>query len=94
MEITFWNRTEDLMETWTKKVSEKPSALVLTDELHPRGLSRLQVDELSGRLYGWLKEKQIGGGDSVLICLPRGSLALISMLGVWKAGSVYGPGIR
>ena len=45
-----------------KKVSEKPSALVLTDELHPRGLSRLQVDELSGRLYGWLKKKQIGGG--------------------------------
>ncbi len=89
MEITFWNRTEDLMETWTKKVSEKPSALVLTDELHPRGLSRLQVDELSGRLYGWLKEKQIGGGDSVLICLPRGSLALISMLGVWKAGAAF-----
>ena len=89
MDITFLEQTEYLLDAWTKSVAENPSALVLTDERHPRGLSRRRVDELSGRVYAWLREKGSGREDFVLLCLPRGGIALISMLGVWKAGAAF-----
>ena len=54
-----------------KHVSDNPAALALTDERHPRGLSRRQVDELSGRVYAWLKAKKVGREDFVFLCLPR-----------------------
>ena len=89
MDLTFLDKTEYILDAWTKRVSENPSALVLTDERHPRGINRRKVDELSGRVYGWLKLRQIGREDFVLICLPRGATALISILGVWKAGAAF-----
>ena len=89
MDLTFLNQTEYILDKWAKSVSDNPSALALTDERHPRGLSRKQVDELSARVYGWLKKNGIGREDFVLICLPRGVLPLISMLGVWKAGAAF-----
>ena len=60
MDLTFLNQTEYILDKWAKSVSDNPSALALTDERHPRGLSRKQVDELSGQVYGWLKAKGIG----------------------------------
>lgn len=89
MNLEFLEQTEYLLDSWTKSVSERPGALVLSDDCHPRGLSRKQVDELSARVYGWLKKNGIGREDFVLICLPRGVLPLISMLGVWKAGAAF-----
>ena len=89
MDVAFLERTAYVLDAWTQSVSEKPSALALTDERHPRGLSRRTVDDLSGRVYRWLKEKQIGRENFVLLCLPRGSIALISILGVWKAGAAF-----
>lgn len=89
MDLTFLEQTDYIMEAWAKSVSDKPNALVLTDERHPRGISRHKVDELSGKVYGWLRAKQIGKEDFVLICLPRGGIALISILGVWKAGAAF-----
>ena len=92
MDLTFLNQTEYLLDVWSKKAADNPSARMLTDERHPHGLSRRDVDDLSGRVYAWLKEKQIGREDFVLLCLPRGAAALISMLGVWKAGAAC-PGL-
>lgn len=89
MDLTFLNQTEYLLDVWSKKAADNPSARMLTDERHPHGLSRRDVDDLSGRVYAWLKEKQIGREDFVLLCLPRGAAALISMLGVWKAGAAF-----
>ena len=89
MDIGFLEQTEYIMEAWEKSVSENPNALVLTDERHPRGISRRTVDELSGKVYAYLRSKQIGREDFVLICLPRGGIALISILGVWKAGAAF-----
>lgn len=87
MDLSFLDQTEYLLDAWTKSVSANPSAKALTDEQHPRGLNRQDVDRMSGQVYAWLKEKQIGREDFVLLCLPRGSVALICMLGVWKAGA-------
>ena len=89
MDLSFLSRTEYLLDAWSKKVSDNPSARMLTDERHPCGLCRRDVDDLSGRVYGWLKEKQIGSEDFVLLCLPRGAAALVCMLGVWKAGAAF-----
>ena len=89
MDVTFLNDTAYILDTWTKYVSDNPNALALTDERHPRGLSRKQVDDISGRVYAWLKAKGIGREDFVFLCLPRGAAALISLLGVWKAGAAF-----
>ena len=89
MDITFLNETAFILDVWTKNVSDNPSAPALTDERHPRGLTRRQVDDLSGRVFSWLKAQGIGREDFVFLCLPRGAAALISILGVWKAGAAF-----
>ena len=89
MDLSFLKNTEYILEAFEKHVSDNPRALMLTDERHPRGLSRRQVDVLSGRIYAWLKEKQIGREDFVFLCLPRGASSLIAALGVWKAGAAF-----
>ena len=89
MDLSFLDKTGYLLDVWSKKVTDNPSARMLTDELHPGGLSRRAVDDLSGQVYTWLKEKQIGCEDFVLLRLPRGAAALICMLGVWKAGAAF-----
>lgn len=89
MDLKFLEQTEYIMDAWTKSVSDKPNALILTDERHPRGISRRKADDLSGKVYGWLRARNIGREDFVLICLPRGGIALISILGVWKAGAAF-----
>ena len=89
MDLAFLDQTDSILDAWAKHVSNDPSAKALSDERHPRGLSRQQVDELSGRVYGWLKANQIGREDFVFLCLPRGAIALICVLGVWKAGAAF-----
>lgn len=42
MDITFLNQTGYILDVWTKYVEENPTALALSDERHPRGLSRQQ----------------------------------------------------
>ena len=71
MDLSFLNQTETILDAWAKHLSDNPAALALTDERHPRGLSRRQVDELSGRVYAWLKAKKVGREDFVFLCLPR-----------------------
>ncbi|MBR3532440.1 MAG: non-ribosomal peptide synthetase [Clostridiales bacterium] len=89
MDLTFLEKTDYIMDAWAKLVAASPDALAMTDERHPRGLSRRQVDELSGKIYAWLRAQNIGREDFVLICMPRGGMALISILGIWKAGAAF-----
>ena len=89
MDLSFLNQTEYLLDVWARYVADNPAAPALTDERHPRGLSRRKVDELSARVYAWLREKHIGREDFVFLCLPRGAVALIAILGVWKAGAAF-----
>lgn len=71
----------DLIERYTK---ETPNTAILFDDVHKK-LTYADLDELSGRLYGYLKEKGIGKEDFVLIDLPRGVLPIVAMIGIWKA---------
>ena len=74
------------LEEYTRK---DPAAPVLYDEINTKGMTYAQLDEMSGRVYGWLKENGIGREDFVLINLPRGVLPVIAMIGVWKAGAAW-----
>ena len=89
MDLSFLDNTEYILDTWSRHVANNPKAKALTGERNPRGLTRQQVDEMSGQVYGWLKAQQIGREDFVLLCLPRGAVALICILGVWKAGAAF-----
>lgn len=59
----------------------------LYDETFTKGISYDQLRVLSGRVYAFLKERNIGKEDFVLIRLPRGVQPIIAMIGVWRAGA-------
>ncbi len=74
------------LQEFTKKA---PNSTILFDDVHTKGISYAQLDEMSGCIYAWLKAKGIGKEDFVLIDLPRGVLPVIAMIGVWKAGAAW-----
>ncbi len=76
----------DKLQDYTAK---NPNAAILFDDAHSKGLTYAQFDEMTGRVYAWLKAKGIGKEDFVLINLPRGVLPVVAMVGVWKAGAAW-----
>lgn len=81
------------METIIHKLQDytekSPNSPILFDENYTKGLTYAQLDDMSGRVYGWLKKQGIGKENFVLIDLPRGVLPVIAMVGVWKAGAAW-----
>ena len=81
------------METIINKLKDytkrAPDAAILFDDTHSGGITYAQLDDLSGRVYAYLKAHGIGREDFVLIDLPRGVQPVIAMVGVWKAGAAW-----
>ena len=75
-----------LLERYTAEHSAMP---ILFDEAHSKGISYAQLDEMTGRVYAYLKAHGVGREDFVLINLPRGVLPVVAMIGVWKAGAAW-----
>ena len=63
--------------------------VALYDEATPKGINYEQLREISGRVYAYLKAKNIGKEDFVMIQLPRGVQPIIAMIGVWRAGAAF-----
>ena len=78
-----------IIDQLEKFTAEKPNATILFDEAHSKGITYAQLDDLSGRVYAYLKKNGIGKEDFVLINLPRGIMPIIAMIGVWKAGAAW-----
>ena len=78
-----------LLQRLEEYTAKDPNAAILFDEVHTKGITYAQLDDLSGRVYAWLKNKGIGKEDFVLINLPRGVIPVIAMIGVWKAGAAW-----
>ena len=76
----------DKLQQYTE---QNPGAPILFDDLHTKGITYAQLDDMSGRVYAWLKDNKIGREDFVLIDLPRGVLPVVAMIGVWKAGAAW-----
>ncbi len=78
-----------IIDTLVDFTKDTPNAAILFDEAHSKGINYTQLDDLTGRVYAYLKKKGIGKEDFVLIDLPRGVQPVIAMLGVWKAGAAW-----
>ena len=76
----------ELLEQYTK---DSPNSSILYDEAHSKGVTYAQLDDMSGRVYAYLKSNGVGKEDFVLINLPRGVLPVVAMIGVWKAGAAW-----
>ena len=63
--------------------------VALYDEATPKGVNYDRLRIVSGRVYAYLKAKNIGKEDFVLIKLPRGVQPVIAMIGVWRAGAAF-----
>ena len=80
---------ETIINKLAQYTREDPGAAILYDDAHSGGITYAQLDDMSGRVYAWLKQNGIGREDFVLIDLPRGVLPVIAMIGVWKAGAAW-----
>ncbi len=79
----------EILERLQRYTHEDPDAEILFDESHAKGISYAKLDDMSGRIYSWLKSSGVGKEDFVLINLPRGVLPVIAMIGIWKAGAAW-----
>ena len=77
------------LEYLRENIQKEPDREILFDELHTKGISYAELDELSGKVYAWVKEQGLGKEDFVMINLPRSVLPVIAMIGIWKAGAAW-----
>ena len=89
MKLDFLSKVPYVCERWAEIVGKDPAAVFLVEELSGNSYTRGRVEELSARVYAWLRQKDIGKEDFVLISLPRDARPFIAMLGVWKAGAAF-----
>ena len=87
MDFAKLNALPYFMEAFQTSARRWPQQPMFVDAQHPDGFTRAEVDELSGRVYAYLKQRGVGREDMVLICLPRGAEIPIAAIGVWKAGA-------
>ena len=80
---------EYIMERFRRNVQTGPDTPFLYDDAHPGGVTFAQFDDMSARVYGWLKKRGVGRENFVLIHLPRGLMPFVAAAGVWKAGAAF-----
>ncbi|MCR5490840.1 MAG: AMP-binding protein [Bacilli bacterium] len=78
-----------ILEQIAAFAAETPNSAIIFDESHGKGITYSQLDDMSGRIYAYLKNHGIGKESFVLIDLPRGVLPIIAMIGIWKAGAAW-----
>ena len=60
------NTIIDRLQEFTEK---KPNAAILFDDVYSKGLTYVMFDDMTGRVYAWMKKKGLGKEDFVLINL-------------------------
>ena len=51
---------ETIIQKLQRYTKESPNSPILFDEVHTKGITYAQLDDLSGRVYAWLKSEGIG----------------------------------
>lgn len=77
----------DFFASMLEHLNEKPDKVIISEGADGKEITRRELDNLSGKVYRYLKEKRIGKEDIVTILLPRGVYGPVTLLGVWKAGA-------
>ena len=80
---------EYIIEKLEQYTAQKPDEAILFDDAHSKGITYSQLQDMSGRVYAYLKQHGIGRENFVLLNLPRGVMPVIAMVGVWKAGAAW-----
>jgi len=75
-------------EVWNELVKSFPTDTVLSDTFGAN-LKRREVDDISNHVNGYLRLRDIGKDDVVLINLDRGVLPFMAAMGAWKAGAAF-----
>ena len=68
------------LEYLRENIQKEPDREILFDELHTKGISYAELDELSGKVYAWVKDQGLGQVDFVMIKLPRSVLPDIAKI--------------
>ena len=89
MDLTLLDNIPYFLKRWYGRVEENPDKVILVDGRTGETLTAGETEELSGRIYAYLKKAGIKANDFVMIDMPRGIHALVCMLGVWKAGAAF-----
>ncbi len=76
-----------IFEEFEKLKQTKPTKVILSEGPKETDITIQKLDELSARVYRYLKDHGIGREDMVNIYLPRGCAVSVCILGVWKAGA-------
>ena len=77
-----------VLEGFENHLKETPNRIALIYKPDER-VTFADLWELSGRLYAWLKLKEISAEDIVMYCLPRGVALYACMLGTLRAGAAF-----
>ncbi len=78
-----------ILDAFSERVKEDPDRLLLVNPATKKTVTRKGADELSARLYRYLRDRGITTESHVMICLPRGEMPLLAILGVLKAGAAF-----
>ena len=74
-------------EKYQKSVRRYPDKTAFAYTGNGETISYRELDEISGKVHRWLKNRSIGREAHIVIRLPRGAMIPAMMLGVWKNGS-------
>ena len=74
-------------EKYQKSVRRYPDKTAFAYTGSGETISYRELDEISGKVHRWLKNRSIGREAHIVIRLPRGAMIPAMMLGVWKNGS-------
>ena len=89
MDLTLLDNIPYFLKRWYGRVEENPDKVILVDGRTGETLTAGETEDLSGRIYAYLKKAGIKANDFVMIDMPRGLSMVICMLGVWKAGAAF-----
>jgi len=78
---------DDWLEGWYTSLKVNPTKVIYADD--ETDLTKEDVEQISGSVYGYLKAKGIGREDFVMVHLPRGARVFAACLGVTKAGAAF-----
>ncbi|MFE2756047.1 non-ribosomal peptide synthetase [Actinosynnema sp. NPDC059335] len=78
-----------ISEAFRRVVTRSPEAIAVCDR--DVRLTYARLDALSDAVADGLRERGVGPGDRVVVCLERTSELVVVLLGVLKAGACYVP---
>jgi len=76
------------LAAWEDHLKTTPNNYVLSDSLG-KSLKRFECEDISSRVYAWLKSRNIGKDQFVLVNMDRGVNSVLAVMGVIKNGSAF-----